>query len=94
MGNGVLSEFPHGNGTYARHHDKGRVETRLRGAIPNARMRLLHFENIFGDTYASDYCLAAMSSLVLIMARSANPDADRLDRLAGTAEAASVRLAG
>jgi len=94
MGNGALQEFPHSSGSYARHHGKGRVETRLSGAIPNARMRLLHFENIFGDTYASDYCLAAMSSLVLIMARSAGPDADRLDRLAGTADAAPVRLAG
>ena len=68
-------------------------------AIPNVRMRLLHFENAFGDAYASEYCLDAMLSLVLIVARSARPDADRLERLTGTADAAerthaSVRRTG
>ena len=93
MGNGTLPECPHSSGTHARNHGGGHGNTRLRGVIPNARMRLLHFENIFGDTYASDYCLDSMSSLVLIMARSARPDTGRLERLAGMADAESVRLA-
>ena len=50
-------------------------------------MRLLHFENTFGDTYASEYSLDAMLSLVLLMTRSSRPDADRLTRLTATASA-------
>ena len=57
------------------------------GILPNARirMRLLHFENAFGAAYNSEYCLDAMLSLVLLMARNARPNADRLTRLIGPA---------
>jgi hypothetical protein len=47
-------------------------------------MRLLHFENAFGVANNSEYCLDAMLSLVLLMARNARPDADRLARLTGS----------
>ena len=93
MGMGTaLPVRPHSGGTYG-----SRVVTRddrqadftytacLGGAIPSARMRLLHFENTFGDVYASEYCLDAMLSLVLIVARSARADVDRLERLTGMA---------
>jgi hypothetical protein len=57
-------------------------------------MRLLHFENAFGDAYASEYCLDAMLSLVLLMSRHSKPDADRLERLTGTANTASPAAKG
>ena len=61
---------------------------RARGVIPSDRMRLLHFENAFGDVYASEYCLDAMLSLVLLVMRSTRLDADRLERLTAVSDAA------
>jgi len=73
----------HGNG------DTGLVRgMRAEGANLKSRMRLLHFENAFGQAHASEYCLDAMLSLVLLMVRNARPDADRLARLTGAASAA------
>ena len=91
MGMGTaLPVRPHSDGTYGRRvvtrNDRQAGFTHTAGlgcAIPNARMRLLHFENTFGDVYTSEYCLDAMLSLVLIVARSARSDADRLERLIG-----------
>jgi hypothetical protein len=60
---------------------------RARGAM-SVRMQLLHFENIFGDVRVSEYCSDAMLSLVLLMARGAKHDADRLARLTGATDAA------
>jgi len=103
MGTGPQPGFPHMSELYARHsapHGNGHAgltSGRRTGSVmrKRMRMRLLHFENAFGDAYASEYCLDAMISLVLTMARSARSDADRLERLAGTAaEAAPVRRAG
>ena len=96
MGTGTLPEFPHTlGGSSAKQsapHGNGHVGltpgTRTRGAIPGNRMRLLHYENAFGDVYASEYCLDAMISLTLFMAKSARPDTDRLARLTGAAAAA------
>jgi hypothetical protein len=93
MGMGTaLPVFPHSGGTYGSrvvtHDDRqaGFTHTARPGCtIPSARMRLLHFENTFGDVYASEYCLDAMISLVLIVARSARSDAGRLERLIGMA---------
>jgi len=98
MGIGILSEVQSQSigGIYGRHfatHGNGHTGlvhgARAGGMIPKARMRLLHFENTFGKTYDSEYCLDAMLSLVLIMARSARPDADRLARLIGATSAAA-----
>jgi len=58
-------------------------QARAKSTIPSIRMRLLHFENTFGETYHSEYCLDAMLNLVLLMTRSSKPDADRLARLTG-----------
>ena len=93
MGIGTLPVFPHSNGTCGRRfvtRDDRQASICTAcpgGAIPSARMRLLHFENTFGDVYASEYCLDAMTSLVLLVARSARSDADRLERLTGMAGA-------
>jgi hypothetical protein len=64
------------------------LETPVCGATRNARMRLLHFENAFGDAYSSEYCMAAMLNQVLIMTRNLRSATDRLARLTGTADAA------
>ena len=64
------------------------LETPVRGVIPNALMQLLHFENTFGDTYSSEYCLAAMLNQVLTKTRNPGPDTGRPAHLAETADAA------
>jgi hypothetical protein len=94
MGIGILQEFPLIDGSHARHavpHSNGHAglsrETRARGALPNPRMRLLHFENTFGDVRVSEYCLDAMVSLVLLMTRNTKADAAKLARLTETASA-------
>jgi len=90
MGAGILSQAPVINGSQAKYsalhgNDKAGLvgSARARGAIPHKRMRLLHFENTFGEAHTSEYCLDAMLSLVLLITRSARPDADRLARLSG-----------
>ena len=95
MSTGILPEFSVIGGSYAGHsaqpskeHTDFSRKTRASGVIPNARMQLLHFENAFGDVSASEYCLDAMLSLVLLMGRNSRPDADRLARLTGTANIA------
>ena len=74
---------PHGND-----HAGLAQEVRSGGTIPSKRMRLLHFENTFGDVYTSEYCHESMLSLVLLMTKNAKPDTDRLERLTATADAA------
>ncbi|MDR2696373.1 MAG: hypothetical protein LBC79_08360 [Deltaproteobacteria bacterium] len=88
MGADILQQLPLISGSRVAHsapHDSGRPGAargfRAAGAIPSDRMRLLHFENAFGDVYASEYCLDAMLSLMLLVIRSARLDADRLARL-------------
>jgi hypothetical protein len=70
--------------THLKHNGK----IHARSGIPKSRMRLLHFVNVFGGYDGSEYCRDAMLSLVLLMAKSSNPDADRLARLTGTTRAA------
>jgi len=95
MGVSILPEVQKSDGSYKEHfaaHGGRRTDFvhggRAGGATSNARMRLLHFENTFGSTHVSEYCLDAMLNLVLIMARNARPNAERLARLTGTASAA------
>lgn len=95
MDNGVLPEVQHTGdpgknfppaqnaGHTQRSHAAHAGATRS-----DARMRFLHFENTFGATHASEYCMDAMLSLVLFMVRNARPDAARLARLTGAAGAA------
>jgi hypothetical protein len=90
MGAGILSQVPVINESHAKHftlqdnNNAGLVgSARARGVIPHIRMCLLHFENTFGESHSSEYCLDAMLSLVLLIARSAKPDTDRLARLTG-----------
>ena len=82
MGTGILAQVPvitQSHSKYSASHGNnmacliGRERTMV--AIPNARMRLLHFENTFGEAHASEYCLDAMLSFVQIMTRSSKPDA-------------------
>ena len=94
MAGGVPPELRTIGGPYGRHSvtldgkDPGFVHAkRVAGALPNARMRLLHFENAFGAAYASEYCQDAMLSFVLLMARNARLNADRLARLTGATSA-------
>jgi len=49
--------------------------------MANARFRILHYENAFGDTYTSEYCLDGMSSLVLTIVRNSKFDEARLARI-------------
>jgi hypothetical protein len=95
MGADILQKFPGISGSHAAHSaprdsDHAGLVRGLRagGAIPSDRMRLLHFENAFGDVYASEYCLDAMLSLVLLVMRSSRLDADRLARLTERPDAA------
>ena len=97
MGIGILSEVqniggPCGRDSAAQGNDPTRTDRfhgmRAQGSAAQARMRLLHFENAFGEAHASEYCLDAMLSLVVLMVRNARPDADKLARLTGAASAA------
>ena len=93
MGVGILTQTPIADKAQEKYSAPHGIapagQARPRSAIPNIRMRLLHFENTFGETYDSEYCLDAMLSLVLLMTRSSRPDADRLARLTGTQSAAA-----
>ena len=96
MYTGTMPEFPVSVGSYARpsaqqdndHTDLVRGK-RTEGTM-SARMRFLHFENTFGEAHASEYCLDAMLSLVLLMMRNSKLDADRMARLAGLESAAHL----
>ena len=95
MGTGIPQKFSPIRRSYTGHdalHGNDRTdlehEPPAKVAVSNARMRLLHFENAFGEAHASEYCLAAMLCLVLIMVRNSRPDATRLARLIATADAA------
>ena len=95
MGADILQQFPVLSGSHEVHsiphggkHPGSVGGLRAEGAIPSERMRLLHFENTFGDVYASEYCLDAMISLVLLVMRSAKLDAARLARLTARPDAA------
>ena len=95
MGADILQQLPVIRGSHAAYsaaygNDRpvSACGFRTGGAIPSDRMRLLHFENTFGDVYASEYCLDAMLSLVLLVMRSTRLDADRLKRLTGMPDAA------
>ena len=90
MGAGILSQAPvnkRARAKYSASRGNGNVclagSACARGAIPSIRMRLLHLENAFGEVCTSEYCLDAMSSLVLLITRSARLDADRVARLTG-----------
>jgi len=95
MGTGILSEFPDTSGSYATYpalHGDDPVQPvhapHAGGGIPKIRMRILHFENTFGDVCTSEYCLDAMLSLVLLMTRSTRHNAARLERLTEAAHPA------
>ena len=94
MGTGILSELTDICGVYTGHSaSQGNSctgftrQTGTRDAGPNARIRILHFENAFGNVHTAEYCLDSMINLVLIMVRSARPDADKLARLTETGAA-------
>ena len=94
MGVGILSHVPVISESHAKHsapHGKNNAglagSAYARGTIPHIRMRLLHYENTFGEAHTSEYCLDAMLNLVLCITRSAKPDADRLARLTGATNA-------
>jgi len=95
MGTGILQDFALIGESYTGHcapcdknHTAFTHKKSAKVAIASARMRLLHFENTFGEAHASEYCLAAMLCHVLIMVRSSRPDVNKLARLIGTADAA------
>ena len=87
---GSISQAPDLNEMHAEHSTPhGNENAGLAGdAAPSVRMRLLHVENSFGELRVSEYCLEAMLSLVLFVARSARPDQDELERPASEAGAA------
>ena len=95
MGTGILPEFPNTDRAHTSHSaphgnkQAGLVRDGIKAqaAAPRGRMRILHFENTFGEVQSSEYCLDAMLSLVLLMARNSKPDANRLARLTGAARA-------